>query len=62
MKRLSPKRIELNRMKSHLVKAYKCGHSLRIIASWYGTSANTIRSILIEESVTMRKPGRRKEK
>jgi hypothetical protein len=63
MKRLSPKRIELNRMKPHLVKAYKVGHSLRTIASWHSTSAGTVRSILIEEGIQMRKPGRsRKEK
>jgi hypothetical protein len=48
-------------MKPHLVKAYGAGHSLRIIAEWHGTSAGTIRSILIEEGVPMRKPGRRRK-
>ena len=63
MKRLSRKRIELNKMKEHLVKAYETGHSLRTIAFWHGTSAGSIRNVLIESGVNMRKPGRsRKEK
>jgi hypothetical protein len=50
-------------MMENMVKAYKEGRSLRTIADWYGASAGTIRSILIEEGVKMRKPGRsRKEK
>jgi hypothetical protein len=50
-------------MKTQLKKSYKAGYSLREIARWHDTSAGTIRSILIEEGIQMRKPGRsRKDK
>jgi hypothetical protein len=63
MKRFGPVRIRLNPMKVQLKKSYKAGYSLREIARWHDTSAGTIRSILIEEGIQMRKPGRsRKEK
>ena len=63
MRRLTPQRIRLNRMKADIVRSYeKGGISLRTIAFWHDTSANTIRSILIEEGVKMRKPGRQKGK
>jgi hypothetical protein len=63
MKRYGPKRIELNQVKEQIVKSYKSGFSLRQIAFWHDTSHGSIRSLLIEEGVKLRKPGRsRKEK
>jgi hypothetical protein len=63
MKRFGPKRMELNQVKPQIVKSYKSGFSLRQIAVAHDTSAGSIRSLLIENGVKLRKPGRsRKEK
>jgi hypothetical protein len=63
MKRYGPRRVELNQVKSQIVKSYKSGFSLRQIAESHDTSHGSIRALLIEEGVKMRNPGRhRKEK
>jgi hypothetical protein len=63
MKRYGPVRIRLNQVKAQIVKAYTNGFSLRQIAYGHDTSAGSIRSLLIEAGVTMRKSGRlRKDK
>jgi len=61
MKRYGPRRIELNAVKDQIVKSYKNGFSLRQIAVSHGASHGSIRSLLIEEGVKLRKPGRTKK-
>lgn len=43
-----------------IVKAYKKGDSLTILAERYEVSPSTIRSYLMEEGVTLRPKGRQK--
>lgn len=59
MQRFGPVRIRLNQVKAQIVKAYNSGFSLRQIAYGHDTSPGSIRSLLIEAGVKMRKSGRR---
>lgn len=46
----------------YIVAGYLQGQALRYLAEIYNTSAGSIRTLLIEEGVTLRPRGRQKEK
>jgi IS30 family transposase len=63
MEKFTDTRIRLLQVKEQLATAYKNGWSLREIAKVHNTAPSTIRALLIEEGVEMRKTGKRvKEK
>ncbi len=61
MYRLTDKKRELLQVKDQITLAYTNGWSLRDLAEAYHTSPGSIRTLLIEEGVTMRSRGRRKK-
>ncbi len=61
MKRLSENKKRLLSLKRYIVIAYEQGCSLRYLAHAYESSPGSIRNLLIEEGVTMRKAGRPKK-
>ena len=62
MRKLSDKKRELLMIKQHIIAAYETNWSLRDLAKMYDTSVGSIRNLLIEEGVTLRKQGRQKKK
>ncbi len=61
MRKLSDKKRELLILKDHVISAYEENYSLRDLAKLYDTSVGSIRNLLIEEGVTLKKQGRRKK-
>ena len=61
MKRLSENKRRLLHMKQYIINEYALGISLRDLARAYNSSPGSIRNLLIEEGVTMRKVGRPKK-
>jgi len=61
MKRLSENKRMLLSLKGYIIEAYNLGTSLREIAKAYESSPGSIRNLLIEEGITMRKVGRPKK-
>jgi hypothetical protein len=61
MRKLSDKKRELLMIKQHIMVAYENNWSLRDLAKAYDTSVGSIRNLLIEEGVTLKKQGRRKK-
>jgi hypothetical protein len=61
MRKLSDKKRELLMIKQHIIAAYGSNWSLRDLAKAYDTSVGSIRNLLIEEGVTLRKQGRQKK-
>ena len=61
MKRLSENKARLLSLKKYILIAYDQGCSLRYLAEAYNSSPGSIRNLLIEEGVTMRKVGRPKK-
>ena len=61
MKRLSDNKRRLLHMKQYIINEYALGISLRALAKGYSSSPGSIRNLLIEEGVTMRKVGRPKK-
>ena len=61
MKRLSENKKRLLSLKYYIMAAYDSGMSLRYLAHAYESSPGSIRNLLIEEGVTMRKVGRPKK-
>ena len=61
MKRLSDNKKRLLSLKYYITVSYESGMSLRYIAHMYDSSPGSIRNLLIEEGVTMRKVGRPKK-
>ena len=61
MKRLSENKKRLLSLKGYIITAYESGCSLRYLAEAYESSPGSIRNLLIEEGVTMRKVGRPKK-
>ncbi len=61
MRRISNKKRALLQLKDNIIEAYLNGGSLKQVASWYETSASAIRTLLVEEGVTLRSQGRQKK-
>ena len=61
MKRLSENKRRLLFLKKYIMAGYEAGMSLRCLANAYESSPGSIRNLLIEEGVTMRKVGRPKK-
>jgi len=59
MRKLSDTKQRLLSMSQFIVAGYNAGATLRELATLYETSTGSIRSLLIEEGVEMRKVGRR---
>lgn len=58
MRKLGVKKTYLISMATNIVEGYNAGQTLRWLATMYNTSTGSIRTLLLEEGVTMRKPGR----
>jgi hypothetical protein len=61
MRKLSDKKRELLMIKQHIITGYESNWSLRDLAKAYDSSVGSIRNLLIEEGVTLRKQGRQKK-
>ena len=61
MKRLSDNKRRLLSLKHYITTAYEQGMSLRYLAHAYDSSPGSIRNLLIEEGITMRRVGRPKK-
>ena len=61
MKRLSENKKRLLSLKGYIILGYTTGSSLRYLTKAYESSPGSIRNLLIEEGVTMRKVGRPKK-
>ena len=61
MYKLTDKKRQLLQVKDQITLAYTNGWSLRDLADAHITSPGSIRTLLIEEGVTMRERGRRKK-
>ena len=61
MKRLSANKKRLLAFKRYIIAGYMAGCSLRYLAKAYDSSPGSIRNLLIEEGVMMRKVGRPKK-
>jgi len=61
MKKLSDTKQRLLSMSQYIVEGYNAGDTLRHLAQVYETSTGSIRALLIEEGVQMRKVGRPKK-
>jgi hypothetical protein len=60
-RRISNKKRQLLQLKDNIIGAYQGGGSLKDVAEWYDTSASAIRTLLVEEGVTLRSQGRQKK-
>lgn len=58
MRKMGDKQKYLYSMAENIVDGYNSGQTLRWLASMYNTSTGSIRTLLIHEGVTLRKPGR----
>lgn len=60
-RRISNKKRSLLQLRDSIIEAYLNGGSLKQVALWYDTSASAIRTLLVEEGVTLRPQGRQKK-
>jgi hypothetical protein len=60
-RRISNKKVALLQSKEQIIGAYQGGGSLKDVAHWFDTSVSAIRTLLVEEGVTLRSQGRQKK-
>ena len=60
-RRISNKKRALLQVREQIIGAYQGGGSLKDVAEWFDTSASAIRTLLVEEGVTLRSQGRQKK-
>jgi len=60
-RKISNKKRSLLQLKEQVIGAYQGGGSLKDVAEWFDTSPSAIRTLLIEEGVTLRPQGRQKK-
>jgi hypothetical protein len=60
-RKISNKKRQLLQLKGYIIASYRNGGSLKDVAEWYDTSASAIRTLLVEEGVTLRSQGRQKK-
>ena len=60
-RRISNKKRALLQLREQIIGAYQGGGSLKTVAEWFDTSVSAIRTLLVEEGVTLRPQGRQKK-
>lgn len=60
-RKISNKKRALLQNKDQIIGAYQGGGSLKQVAEWFDTSVSAIRTLLVEEGVTLRPQGRQKK-
>jgi hypothetical protein len=61
MRKINSTKHKLLQVKEYIAEAYVSGTSLREVADSYQTSVGSIRALLIEMGIPLRKPGRPKK-